>query len=65
MVFKIHSMKKEKIMQRTKDQIFWEDYVEKNNIKKKFQLKEELIQSIQVTRILLQRTILFLIHIRS
>ena len=30
-------MKKEKIIQRTKDQILWEDFVAKNNIKKKFQ----------------------------
>ena len=37
MVFKIHSMKKEKIIQKTKDQILWEDFVAKNNIKKKFQ----------------------------
>ena len=43
MVFKIHSMKKEKIMSKTKDQILWEEYVDKNNIKKKFQLKAELI----------------------
>ena len=44
MVFKIHSMKKEKIMQKTKDQILWEDFVVKNNIKKKFQVTVELIQ---------------------
>ena len=44
MVFKIHSMKKEKIMQKTKDQILWEDFVVKNNIKKKFQVTTELIQ---------------------
>ena len=30
-------MKKEKIIQKTKDQILWEDFVAKNNIKKKFQ----------------------------
>ena len=30
-------MKKEKIIQRTKDQVLWEDFVSKNNIKKKFQ----------------------------
>ena len=36
MVFKIHPMKKEKITQKTKDQILWEDFVLKNNIKKKF-----------------------------
>ena len=29
-------MKKEKIIQRTKDHIMWEDFVVKNNIKKKF-----------------------------
>ena len=28
-------MKKEKIIQKTKDQILWEDFVVKNNIKKK------------------------------
>ena len=44
MVFKIYSMKKEKIMQKTKDQILWEDFVVKNNIKKKFQATTELIQ---------------------
>ena len=44
MVFKIHSMKKEKIMQKTKDQILWEDFVVKNNIKKKFQVTVGLIQ---------------------
>ena len=44
MVFKIYSMKKEKIMQKTKDQILWEDFVVKNNIKKKFQVTVELIQ---------------------
>ena len=36
MVFKIHPMKKEKITQKIKDQILWEDFVLKNNIKKKF-----------------------------
>ena len=45
MVFKIHSMKKEKIMQKAKDQILWEDFVIKNNIKKKFQVTVELIQA--------------------
>ena len=35
MVFEIHSMKKEKIIQKTKDQILWENFVVKNNIKKK------------------------------
>ena len=43
MVFKVHSMKKEKLMQKTKDQILWEDFVVKNNIKKN-QTTEELIQ---------------------
>ena len=37
MVIKVHSMKKEKIAYKTKDQILWEDFVVKNNIKKKFQ----------------------------
>ena len=37
MVFKVHFMKKEKIRQKTKDQILWEDFVVKNNIKKKIQ----------------------------
>ena len=31
-------------MQKTKDQILWEDFVDKNNIKKKIQTTEELIQ---------------------
>ena len=44
MVFKVHAMKKEKIIQRTKDQILWEDFVIKNNIKKKFRATVELIQ---------------------
>ena len=44
MVFKIHSMKKEKIKQKTKDQILWEDFVVKNNIKKKVQVTVVLIQ---------------------
>ena len=44
MVFEIYSMKKEKIIQKTKDQILWEDFVLKNNIKKKFQVTTELIQ---------------------
>ena len=35
-------MKKEKIIQKTKDQILWEDFVAKNNIKKKFQATLEL-----------------------
>ena len=46
MVFKIHPMKKEKIKQKTKDQILWEDFVLKNNIKKKFQVTVELIRVI-------------------
>ncbi len=37
MALKVHAMKKEKILQKTKDQILWEDFVAKNNIKKKFQ----------------------------
>ena len=44
MVFKIYSMKKEKIIQKTKDQLLWEDFVVKNNIKKKIQVAVELIQ---------------------
>ena len=44
MVFEIHSMKKEKIIQKTKDQILWEEFVVKNNIKKKSQLTVELNQ---------------------
>ena len=44
MVFEIYSMKKEKIIKRTKDQILWEDFVAKNNIKKKIQVTVELIQ---------------------
>ena len=35
MVFKVYPMKKEKITKKTKDQILWEDFVTKNNIKKK------------------------------
>ena len=35
-------MKKEKIIQKTKDQILWEDFVAKNNIKKKFSALMEL-----------------------
>ena len=30
-------MKKEKIIQKTKDQLLWEDFVVKNNIKKKIE----------------------------
>ena len=37
-------MKKEKIIQKTKDQLLWEDFVAKNNIKKKIQVAVELIQ---------------------
>ena len=44
MVFEIHPMKKEKIIQKIKDQVLWEDFVVKNNIKKKFQVKVEQIQ---------------------
>tara|TARA_B100000212_G_scaffold157721_1_gene118427 strand:+ start:54 stop:194 length:141 start_codon:yes stop_codon:yes gene_type:complete len=46
MVFEIHPMKKEKIIQKIKDQVFWEDFVVKNNIKKKFQVTTELVQEI-------------------
>ena len=35
-------MKKEKIIRKAKDQILWEDFVAKNNIKKKFQAPLEL-----------------------
>ena len=44
MALKVHSMKKEKLMQKTKDQILWENFVVKNNIKKKFQVTAKLIQ---------------------
>ncbi len=44
MVFEIHPMKKEKIIQKINDQVLWEDFVVKNNIKKKFQATTELIQ---------------------
>ena len=44
MVFEIYPMKKEKIIQKTKDQILWEDFVVKNNIKKKFRVTVELTQ---------------------
>ena len=37
-------MKKEKITYKTKDQILWEDFVVKNNIKKKLLVTVELIQ---------------------
>ena len=43
MVSKVHSMKKEKITQKTKDQLLWEDFVSKNNIKKKIRITVELI----------------------
>ena len=46
MVFEVYSMKKEKIIKKTKDQILWEDFVVKNNIKKKFQVTTELVQEI-------------------
>ena len=42
MVFEIHPMKKEKIIQKIKDQILWEDFVVKNNIKKKIRVIVEL-----------------------
>ena len=45
MVFKIDSMKKEKITHKTEDQILWEDFVVKNNIKKKFLATIELKQA--------------------
>ena len=45
MVFKVHAMKKEKIIQKTKDQILWEDFVAKNNIKKKIQAILKLNQA--------------------
>ena len=45
MALKVHAMKKEKIIQKTKDQILWEDFVAKNNIKKKFQALLELKRS--------------------
>ena len=38
-------MKKEKITQKTNDQILWEDFVVKNNIKKKFLATIELKQA--------------------
>ena len=37
-------MKKEKIMQKKRDQSLWEDFVVKNNIKKKFLVTTELIR---------------------
>ena len=37
-------MKKEKIIQKTKDQLLWEDFVVKNNVKKKIRVTVELIQ---------------------
>ena len=37
-------MKKEKIIQKTKDQLLWEDFVVKNNIKKKIRVTAGLIQ---------------------
>ncbi len=44
MVFEINPMKKEKIIQKIKDQVLWEDFVVKNNIKKKFLVTTELIR---------------------
>ena len=44
MVFKVHAMKKEKIRQKTKDQALWEDFVFKNNIKKKLPATVDLHQ---------------------
>ena len=35
-------MKKEKTIQKTKDHIFWEDFVVRNNIKKKIRVTVEL-----------------------
>ena len=46
MVSKIHSMKKEKITQKIKDQVLWEDFVVKNNIKKKLLVTTELIREL-------------------
>ena len=37
-------MKKEKMFQKTKDQLLWEDFVVKNNIKKKIRAIVNLIQ---------------------
>ena len=44
MVFEVYSVKKDKIIKKTKDQILWEDFVVKNNIKKKFQVTVEIFQ---------------------
>ena len=44
MVFEIYPMKKEKIIQKIKDQVLWEDFVVKNNIKKKFLVTTELVR---------------------
>ena len=38
-------MKKEKIIRKAKDKILWEDFVAKNNIKKKFQALLKLNQA--------------------
>ena len=43
MAFEIYSMKKEKIIKKTKDEILWEDFVFKNNIKKKIRITVEMI----------------------
>jgi len=45
MVFKVQTLKKVKIIQKSKDQILWEDFVAKNNIKKKFRAILELNQA--------------------
>ena len=45
MVFKVNAMKKEKTIQKTEDQILWEDFVAKNNIKKKKQALLKLNQA--------------------
>ena len=37
-------MKKEKTIRNVKDQVLWEDFVVKNNIKKKLQVTVELNQ---------------------
>ena len=42
MVSKVYSMKKEKIRQKIKNQFLWDDFVVRNNIKKKKQATVEL-----------------------
>ena len=64
MAFKVDSMKKEKITNKTKDQILWEDFIAKNNIKKKFQATVKLNLT-QITKVLSQQTTLFLIQMKS